>query len=100
LPIASLPNSWFRRLLGIRPSPLTALQAIADKVPVDHLTLSRSSKLPYELLAMDERQVIRSYKFGICYLKPGQTTEAEMLTNDWGKSNILFLLNYISSMCL
>jgi RAP1 GTPase activating protein 1 len=33
---------------------------------------------------MEERQVIRSYKFGLEYCAPGQTTEAQCLHNTHG----------------
>lgn len=44
----------------------------------------RDANLPNELLAMEERQVIRSYKFGVTYCKKGQFTEEEMFANTHG----------------
>ncbi|RKP06977.1 hypothetical protein THASP1DRAFT_31215 [Thamnocephalis sphaerospora] len=90
VPVSAIPTTWIRRLLGMRPTASAALHTIADKVPVDNLTLTRNARLAHELLMMDERQVIRSYKFGICYLKAGQTTETEMLENDWEDTSPAF----------
>jgi hypothetical protein len=33
---------------------------------------------------MEERQVIRSYKFGVGYLAKGQSTEEQMMSNKMG----------------
>ncbi|KAI8050571.1 hypothetical protein BDF22DRAFT_695668 [Syncephalis plumigaleata] len=90
IPMTSIPTTWFRRVLGLKPTAQAVLQAIADKVPLDYLSMTKSARLAHELLLMDERQVIRSYKFGIAYLKPGQTTETEMLENDWNDTSPAF----------
>lgn len=38
----------------------------------------------------EERQVIRSYKFGLCYLAKGQSTEEEMFANQAENSSAKF----------
>lgn len=40
---------------------------------------------------MEERQVIRSYKFGVAYVGPGQSNEEEMLQNRMGECCCDFL---------
>ena len=46
--------------------------------------MCRDASIPNDLLAMEERQVIRSYKFGVAYFGPDQTTEEEMFANRHG----------------
>jgi len=70
-----------RKILGLGPSTSSILNAVKDGLPLNHLKLCKDSNLPNELLAMEERQVIRSYKFGLAYLAPGQTKEEEMFRN-------------------
>jgi len=45
----------------------------------------KNPNIPNELLAMEERQVIKSYKIGVAYLKNNQCTESEMFSNQFGK---------------
>lgn len=53
-------------------------------LPAEKLKLAENANLATDLLAMEERQVIRSYKFGIEYCKAGQTLEADVLRNTHG----------------
>lgn len=62
------------------------LLAASPTIPADSLRLCKDVGLPNELLSMEERQVIRSYKFGLVYIAPEQTTEEEMFANSWGVS--------------
>ncbi|KAJ3117488.1 hypothetical protein HDU96_006582 [Phlyctochytrium bullatum] len=78
---SAVPLSWWRRAFKIPPSPASLMQAIGAGIPHQCLKLCKDPSLPNELLAMEERQVIRSYKFGVVYMKDGQTTEDEMLQN-------------------
>jgi RAP1 GTPase activating protein 1 len=57
----------------------------------------KEPNLPNELLAMEERQVIRSYKFGVGYVKPGQTTEEQMMANTMAASSLAYkqFLNFL-----
>nr|KAJ3417897.1 hypothetical protein HK105_000622 [Polyrhizophydium stewartii] len=50
-------------------------------IPSHYLKFCKDPNLPNELLAMEERQVIRSYKFGVEYAAAGQTTEEQALSN-------------------
>ncbi|KAL7749241.1 hypothetical protein RI367_005393 [Sorochytrium milnesiophthora] len=72
---------WFRRAVGLGATPQAIMRAMSTSLPLHDLRPSKDNNLPSELLAMEERQVIRSYKFGVAYLRPGQTTEAEMFAN-------------------
>ncbi|KAJ3090340.1 hypothetical protein HK100_007475 [Physocladia obscura] len=57
------------------------MSAFSSGIPARALALVKSPGLPNELLAMEERQVIRSYKFGVGYCKARQVTEADMMSN-------------------
>lgn len=104
LPVEALPPiSLWSKLFKCRcgasahgssyPAKKVILQALKNKypdtfgTPSAQRTLSKSlveakkPSMPNDLLAMEERQVIRSYKFGLAYLKAGQTTEAQALAN-------------------
>ncbi|KXS10536.1 hypothetical protein M427DRAFT_103485 [Gonapodya prolifera JEL478] len=81
VPTKSVPVPFLRKIFGLGPPLESVMQAASSNIPVSAVTLSRELALPNELLAMEERQVIRSYKFGVAYLTTGQTTEQEMLRN-------------------
>lgn len=71
----------FRKMFGLGPSSSAILHAVKNELPVQHLRACKDVNLPNELLAMEERQVIRSYKFGLAYLGRGQSKEEEMFRN-------------------
>lgn len=81
VPADEIKAQLLRKVFGLGPSSTTILQAINKDLPIDHLKACRDPNLPNELLAMEERQVIRSYKFGLAYLAKGQSTEEEMFRN-------------------
>eukprot|EP00732_Lithocolla_globosa_P005487 Lithocolla_globosa_v1_NODE_5701_length_1199_cov_185.523601.p1 type:complete len:357 gc:universal NODE_5701_length_1199_cov_185.523601:68-1138(+) len=79
--VSDVPVPWYRRLLGLGPSTNAKLSALSSDIPVQYLKPCKNPNLPNELLTMEERQVIRSYKFGLLYCAPGQSTEREMFNN-------------------
>ena len=78
IPSRNVSIAWYRKVFGFGPSLTDILDGVFDVSICKHLQQCKSSDLPKELLGMEERQVIRSYKFGLCYLAPGQSTENEM----------------------
>ena len=76
-----VPNSFLRKLFGLPPSPYNIVKSSTQVVPIDKMVLCKDPSLPNELLAMEERQVIRSYKFGLTHLRANQTIEEEMFGN-------------------
>lgn len=79
----ALSIPWFRKLFGI--SALWILGQICPSLPITSLELCEHPGLPRELIRMEERQIIRHYKFGIYHLLPGQTLEHQGLANPCGK---------------
>lgn len=96
-PVGDVPTSLVRRLLGMGPSVSAILQTLSPDIPVGHLKACKNPNLPSELLAMEERQVIRSYKFGLLYARPGQHTETELFNNRHDDTSAEFrqFLNFI-----
>jgi RAP1 GTPase activating protein 1 len=88
---SSIPREWWRKLFGLSPSIKNVFEALSNNIPAKSLKLCKELNLPNEILAMEERQVIRSYKFGVGYLTAGQTTEEHMLSNLHGIWFFLFL---------
>eukprot|EP00835_Amoeboradix_gromovi_P004333 NODE_331_length_10750_cov_0.204676.p1 type:complete len:329 gc:universal NODE_331_length_10750_cov_0.204676:9378-8392(-) len=76
-----VPNSFLRKIFGLGPTSYSVVKASTEYVPVELMQLCKDPSLPNELLAMEERQVIRSYKFGLTHLKSNQTVEEEMFGN-------------------
>ncbi|KAI8837984.1 hypothetical protein BJ741DRAFT_602438 [Chytriomyces cf. hyalinus JEL632] len=74
-------QSTHRKLFKLGPKVENLMSAFSSGIPARSLTLVKNPGLANELLSMEERQVIRSYKFGVAYCTAGQTTEAEMLSN-------------------
>ncbi|KAJ3339155.1 hypothetical protein HDU93_008541 [Gonapodya sp. JEL0774] len=81
VPNKLVPVPFVRKLFGLGPPLEHVMQAASRNIPVSEMRLSRELSLPNELLSMEERQVIRSYKFGVAYLSAGQTSEEEMFRN-------------------
>ncbi|KAI8929244.1 hypothetical protein BC831DRAFT_518847 [Entophlyctis helioformis] len=71
----------FRKLFGLQPTVDSIMAAMSYTAPIDYLKLCKDPNLPTELLSMEERQVIRSYKFGVEYVAAGQSTEEQCLYN-------------------
>ena len=74
-------NSFIRKIFGLGPTPFSVVKSCTNVVPVNLMQICKDPSLPNELLAMEERQVIRSYKFGLTHLKSNQTVEEEMFGN-------------------
>ncbi|KAJ3012173.1 UNVERIFIED_CONTAM: hypothetical protein HDU68_001344 [Siphonaria sp. JEL0065] len=74
-------QSAHRKLFKMGPKVENLMSAFSSGIPARSLTLVKTPGLANELLSMEERQVIRSYKFGVGYCMAGQTTEAEMMSN-------------------
>ncbi|KAI8805730.1 hypothetical protein BJ742DRAFT_818994 [Cladochytrium replicatum] len=79
--VSAVNIPWWRRALGLGPPWSQVLQSMGRSIPVSNLKLCKDSALANDLLSMEERQVIRSYKFGVAYLRPGQSSEEEMFLN-------------------
>ncbi|KAI8357139.1 hypothetical protein B0O80DRAFT_496853 [Mortierella sp. GBAus27b] len=77
--LSALTIPWFRKIFGI--SCLWMLGQICPSLPINSLQLCQHPELPQELIHMEERQIIRHYKFGIYQLLPGQTLEHQGLAN-------------------
>jgi RAP1 GTPase activating protein 1 len=93
-----VPTAFLRKLIGMGPSPRDIVLAVTPDMPVDSLRQVKDSNVPNELLAMEERQVIRSYKFGLLYCAAGQSGEEEIFSNSIGKP--AFSLCFRSNVCL
>eukprot|EP00842_Homolaphlyctis_polyrhiza_P006572 jgi/Hompol1/6916/HPOL_002473-RA len=74
-------RSTIRKLLGLSPTVGDVITAIGYTVSAEYLKQCKDPNLPNELLSMEERQVIRSYKFGVEYVTANQSTEEQALTN-------------------
>lgn len=87
----------WRRLLTLGPSPADVVQAVAPSISTQYLSLVKDPNCPKELLAMEERQVIRSYKFGFLYAAAGQTLEEQLFANNWDQTSPHFrqFLNFL-----
>jgi len=81
---SAVVNPFWRRLFGLGPSYDRILQTLSRDIPTSTLKVSRNLSAPSALLAADERQVIRCYKIGVLYARPGQQTEAEIFANTHG----------------
>jgi len=66
-------------------SPKDVIEHICKEIDVGNLKLAQHSpKLIDDLLAIDEQGLYTSYKIGVLYCRPGQTTEEEMYNNEKG----------------
>jgi RAP1 GTPase activating protein 1 len=87
---SSIPTMFLRKLLGLGPSLKEVLIASASPnvLPsLDYIKLCKDPSVPSDLLAMEERQVIRSYKFGLCNLAPGECTEDAFFKHSYDKAS-------------
>ena len=81
---SGVSTNILRKIFGFGPSPRDIVLSVSPDMPADFLRLAKDPNLPNELLAMEERQVIRSYKFGVLYAGPNQVNEEEIFNNPWG----------------
>jgi RAP1 GTPase activating protein 1 len=88
VPVGKVKANGVRKVLKMAPPLGSIVSAMGYILPTEQCVLSKDSNLPNELLAMEERQVIRSYKFGIEYCGPNQRTEAQALSNTAGFARI------------
>ncbi|KAI9222888.1 hypothetical protein BC828DRAFT_364760 [Blastocladiella britannica] len=97
VPRDAVAVSWWRKMTGMPPTPKSILRAMSQTIPIESLKLCKSLALPNELLAMEERQVIRSYKFALGYMRNGQTTEEQMFSNTEEDASVEFkeFLNFL-----
>jgi len=94
---SNVPSNFIRKLIGLGPANTDVILAVAPDMPADSLRLVKDANLPNELLAMEERQVIRSYKFGLLYAGPDQSLEEEFFRNTLDKTSEGFkqFLNFL-----
>ncbi|KAJ3286884.1 hypothetical protein HK104_008847 [Borealophlyctis nickersoniae] len=94
---SAVPCPWWRKTLGMGPSLSALMTAISRNIPYQNLKLCKDPNLANELLSMEERQVIRSYKFGVAYVGLGQSSEEEMLQNRFENTSPAFkqFLNFL-----
>lgn len=78
---SSVYQSAHRKLFKMGPKVENLMSAFSSGIPARALTLVKQPGLANELLSMEERQVIRSYKFGVAYCMAGQSSEADMMAN-------------------
>ncbi|KAF9314715.1 hypothetical protein BG003_003910 [Podila horticola] len=81
-PWSTISLPWYKRVFGI--SPLSLLGQICPAIPLQSLASCTNPRLAPELERMEERQIIRCYKFGVYQLLPGQTLEHQGLANAYG----------------
>ncbi|KAJ1500450.1 hypothetical protein HMI54_010822, partial [Coelomomyces lativittatus] len=72
---------WWRSLLGFSPTTYHVLNHASFKEFKHHLKPCNNINLPADLLSLEEKMVTKTYKFGLAYLRDGQSTEAEMMSN-------------------
>jgi len=68
---------------GSSPSIVQVMSAVCPSLTkgIKELKVSTNSSLPKQLLKIEEIQTVRSFKFGILYVKEGQTLEEDMFGN-------------------
>lgn len=79
--VSEIPIAFWRRVLSMGPNIKSILDVVNYRIPEKCLKRCRNRRFSKALLEMEERQVIKSYKFGVLYAAAGQTTEWEMLRN-------------------
>jgi RAP1 GTPase activating protein 1 len=97
VPSSSIPSNFFRKFLGLAPPVKAAIIKASSSIPFADLKCTKDPNLPNDLVKMEERQIIRSYKFGLCYVGPNQSTEEEMFSNNWESTSPGFrqFLNFL-----
>jgi len=80
MPLSSVKPSWWRKLFRVNPSAQDILRSVCPTLPPT-LKYAPDPRLPPALLALEEKQTIKGFKFGILYAQEGQTKEDEMFSN-------------------
>jgi len=90
---ANVKASWWRKLVGLGPSAHDILRTIAPNLPP--LKQIVAPGLPNAILALEEKQTIRGFKFGILYAAEGQTKEDEMFSNQGSSPEFEEFLDFL-----
>jgi len=77
----NIPLPWYRRLFGLAPSQLSMLECLSEEIPTDQLKFINSPDVPSALIAMEERLIVKSYKFGVLFVGPNDYTESQVLAH-------------------
>jgi hypothetical protein len=66
-----------------KPTPKEIIQEVDNELSEEAITIRhiKESKLHRELENYEERQLVKSYKFGVLYCAPEQTHENDMFAN-------------------
>ncbi|ELR16049.1 RapGAP/RanGAP domain containing protein [Acanthamoeba castellanii str. Neff] len=72
--------AWWRKLFRMGPSLNEVVKTLDPALPAN-LRHIKADDLPAKILTIEEKQMIRGFKFGILYAKEGQTKEDEMFAN-------------------
>lgn len=79
---SKISRPWYKKLFHFSPTINEILMAISHRLSDLDYRLIKEPTFQNELLIFEERQVIRSYKFGLVFVDKNQTTEEEMFQND------------------
>eukprot|EP01137_Pigoraptor_chileana_P018235 Opistho-2@77407 len=77
----TIPFPWYRRLFGLGRDRLVIASALFGSEQLPSLREVRDTAVFAAVKGIDEKQVIKTYKFAVLYAKDGQASEEEMFAN-------------------
>ncbi|TPX33562.1 hypothetical protein SeMB42_g07447 [Synchytrium endobioticum] len=84
IPVSEIPQSAIIRNKGTLKAALSMLH---PHIQVGKLKRLQFDGLAKKLIALDELQLVKRYKFGVLFCRGGQTTEEEMYNNEMGSDS-------------
>jgi len=81
VPQSGIKPAFFRKIFGLGPAPVDILKALDSKLPIKQLKLVKEPSVADRVFSMEEKQLIKGFKFGVLYAAPSQTKEDEMFAN-------------------
>jgi len=96
--VEAVKCSAIRKLLGMGPSAFDILRAIMLAsglvLNISRLREVQDPRLPQALLGVEEKQVVKGFKFGVLYAQEGQTNEDEFFSNVDGSAEFEEFLDF------
>ena len=77
----TVKTPFLRNLFRMGPSTANYVKAISSTLPASRFKKVNKPDLPPDLLAFEEKQTIKGFKFGLLYCAPNQVREDELFAN-------------------
>lgn len=91
----NVKTPFLRNLFRMGPSTANYVKAVSPTLPTSRFKKVNKPDLPPDLLAFEEKQTIKGFKFGLLYCAPNQVREDELFANEHGSPEFEEFLDFL-----